>query len=149
MYLCTYSVMHAARVKLCFCSCALAHACLFMKKVLLYYIFSESACYSASFESNFSFLRQFWFFFFAIFSPKFDGVIILRFCSYAILTVTRLIPIHLKKISDFEQFSGFKCVPTTNYCFFMHNKITQDFAKFETFRKITYELITFLKISSL
>ena len=41
-----------------FCSCALAHARLFMRKMLTYYIFSEYVKYFASFESNFSFLRQ-------------------------------------------------------------------------------------------
>ena len=63
------------------------------EKMLTYYIFSESAWDSAPFDTNFSFLRQFWFFF-AIFSPKFDDVIIIGFCSYAIPTVPWVIPIH-------------------------------------------------------
>ena len=42
--------------------CFSAHARIFMKNMLTYYIFSESALDSASFEYNFSFLRQFSFF---------------------------------------------------------------------------------------
>ena len=72
--LCLDAYRHAARLNMRFCSCALARARLFMKLMLTYYIFSESAWNCASFETNFSFLRQFWFL--AIFSPQFDDVII-------------------------------------------------------------------------
>ena len=63
------------------------------------------------------------FIFFAIFNPKFDDILI---CNTNHDTSGFYI---LKKSISLEQFSGFKCITTTNSCFFTRNKITRDFEK--------------------
>ena len=101
----------------------------YLWKKLTCYIFSDSAWDFASFESTFSFLRQFWCF--------------LLFKSQTLMTSLFLDFYHMqyqlchewvlhneKHLSYFEQFSGFKCIPTTNSCFFTHKEITQDFENF-------------------
>ena len=61
-----------------------------------------------AFYNNLDFF--FFFFFFAIFNPKFDGVKILGYCSYAIPTVPQVIPIHYKKtwviLNNFEALNA-------------------------------------------
>ena len=58
---------------------------LFMKQMSTYDIFSEAALYSASFESNFSFLRKFlflvFFLFFIIFKQNLNTEIFLKFAQ--------------------------------------------------------------------
>ena len=70
---------HAARLNMRFCSCALARARLFMEKMLTYNIFSESGSYVASFESNFSFLRQFCLFYLLFLAQSLMTSLLLEF----------------------------------------------------------------------
>ena len=88
--------------------------------------------------------------FFAFFSPKFDDVIIIGFCSYAIPIVPLVIPTHYKKIRlILNNFQALNASQMTNFRFFTHNEITQDFAKLQSSVRSPYEVLTFLKISSL
>ena len=140
----------AARLDIRFCSCALACALLFMKRLLTYNMFSKSAWYFALFQPSLSLLQQFWLFFvFFVFSTQ--NLMSSKFFDFAHVQYQPCHEwfLHIRKnSSDFEQFWGFKCIWATNTRFFTHNKVTQDFNDFLVKIIKTYYILIFLKILS-
>ena len=97
-----------------------------------------------AFYDNFD-IFSFFFHFFLFLTKKLKTSKLLKFVQMQYLPCHDWF-LHMEKNpSDFEEFWGFKCVPTTNSCFLTDNEITRDFNNILVKMTKTHYILMFLK----